>query len=129
MRATGSFLKPSAAGRLAGEVRRAFLACGFTVGLCVTAALVANWSHASMNPASRSHTSSKADLSTASVLVVSPTGNLCRERSIDNSTWQIRDNGWVDCEQALARSANSGADPRPSGSRLDLIREGFRGRP
>ena len=74
-----------------GEVRRAFVACGFTIGICVTAALVANWSHISMNPAARSRASSKADLSTGSMLIVSPGGSLCRQRTIDNDDWQIRE--------------------------------------
>jgi hypothetical protein len=128
MRATGSFryLKPSAAGRLAGELRRAVVACGIAFGFCLTAVLIANHWHASMSPAARTLPSGEADLSTGSLLVVTPGGTFCRQRIIDNSTWQIRDNGWVDCDDALAKSANSGV---PAGSRIDLIREGFRGRP
>jgi hypothetical protein len=128
MRATGSFrfLKPSAAGRLAGELRRAVVACGITFGFCLAAVLIANHWHATMSRAARNLPSGEAALSTGSLLVVSPGGNFCRQRTIDNSTWQIRDNGWVDCDEALAKSANSGAPP---GSRIDLIREGFRGRP
>jgi hypothetical protein len=132
MRATGTFraLKPAATGRLAGEVRRAFLACGFGLTLCLVAVIVANWLQAaSVGAASRSHASSEAELGAGSMLVVPPNGNLCRERIIDNRTWRIRNNGWVDCEAALAKSANSGADLRSPGSRLDLIRDGFRGRP
>jgi hypothetical protein len=70
---------------------------------------------------------SEADLSTGSLLFVSPTGERCFERTIDNNTWLIRNNGWVDCDAALAKAARSGADSRTPGSRLDLIREGFRG--
>jgi hypothetical protein len=128
MGATGSFrsLKPSAAGRLAGELRRAVLACGITFGFCVAAVLIASHWHATMSQASRTLPSSEAELSTGALLVVSPSGSRCRQRTIDNSTWQIRDNGWVDCDEALAKSANSGVQP---GSRIDLIREGFRGKP
>jgi len=118
--------KPSAA-RLAGDVRRAFLACGFLLVVCVSAVAIASW--ASLSPASRSHPTSEADLSTGSMLVVSPTGKLCRERIIDNNTWRIRNNGWVDCEEALAKAANSAAESRSPGSRLDIIRQSFRGRP
>ena len=63
------------------------------------------------------------------MLVVSPSGTLCRQSTIDNSTWRIRNSGWVDCDEALARSANSGADTRTPGSRLELIRQGFSGKP
>jgi hypothetical protein len=130
MRAIGTFpaLRPSAAGRPAGEVRRAVLACVLTLGLCLTA-LIANWSQISLGPESRSHTSSEAPLSTGSLLFVPPRGSRCRQRTIDNNTWKIRDHGWVDCDEALAKSANSGADMRSPGSRLDLIRDGFRGKP
>jgi hypothetical protein len=131
MRAAGTLRtpKPSAAGRLAGELRRAALACGITFGFCVGAVLVANSWHASLNPASRPHSPTEGELATGSLLVVTPHGSLCRQRTIDNSTWQIRDNGWVDCDDALAKSANNGADLRTPGSRIDLIREGFRGKP
>jgi hypothetical protein len=129
MRATGTSRArtPSAAGRLAGDVRRAFLACGFVLALCVLAAVIANWSQTSVSPAPRPHTAGEADLSTGAMLVVSPTGNLCRERTIDNSTWLIRDKGRVDCAEALAKFESSGADGRSSGSRVELIRKGFPG--
>jgi hypothetical protein len=126
MSAAGSLrsLKPSAAGRLAGELRRAVVACGITFAFCLSAVLIANHWRASMSQASPP--SGEAELSTGAMLVVSPSGTFCRQRTIDNSTWQIRDKGWVDCDEALAKSANSGA---PAGSRIDLIREGFRGKP
>jgi hypothetical protein len=131
MRAAGTIQlirPPAAARRFAVEVRRAVLACGFTFGVCVAAVLVANWWQASPSAASRSRPSTESELSTGSLLFVAPYSSLCRQRTIDNSTWQIRDNGWVDCDEALAKSANSGTDARTQGSRLDLIREGFRGK-
>jgi len=82
-----------------------------------------------LSPASRPHPSTEGELSTGSLLFVTPNGTFCRQRTIDNSTWQIHDNGWVDCDDALAKSANAGADLRTPGSRIDLIREGFRGKP
>jgi hypothetical protein len=129
MRANGTSRArtPSAAGRLAGDIRRALVACAFVLALCVLAVMIANWSQAPMSPAPRPRTASEVDLSTGAMLVVSPTGNLCRERTIDNSTWQIRDKGQVDCAEALAKSANSAADGRSSGSRVELIRKGFLG--
>jgi hypothetical protein len=118
-------LKASAAGRFAGEFKRAILACGFGIAVCVGATIVASWTRVTVTSAPRS-SASEADLSTGSLLVVSPTGDRCLERTIDNNTWLIRNKGWVDCEEALAK-AKSGADSRTPGSRLDLIREGFRG--
>ena len=131
MRAAGTIQlirPPAAARRFAVEVRRAVLACGFTFGVCVAAVLVANWWQASPSAASRSRPSTESELSTGSLLFVAPYSSLCRQRTIDNSTWQIRDNGWVDCDEALAKSSNAGTDARTQGSRLDLIREGFRGK-
>ena len=125
MRAIGTLgaRKPSA-GRLAIDVRRAFLACGLVLTLCLVAALIAGGSQVSISPASRS---GEADLSTGSMLVVTSYGELCRERTIDNNTWKIRNKGWVDCDEALAKSA--GLEHRSTGSRLDIIRESFRGKP
>jgi hypothetical protein len=116
--------KPSAGSRLAGDIRRAVLACGFVFALCVFVAVIASWSQTSVSPPPRPHTA-EGDLSTGSMLVLSPTGDLCRERTIDNSTWQIRNKGWVDCAEALARSENAGPDGRSSGSRVEMIRRGF----
>jgi hypothetical protein len=134
MRATVTFRAPRPADRLAGEAQRAFLACGFVLVVCAFAVGVANRSQAllspvSLSPVSRSHTSGETDLSTGSLLFVQPTGTFCRERTIDNSTWQIRDKGWVDCAEAMVKSTNSGAEVRSAGSRLDIIRESFLRKP
>jgi hypothetical protein len=128
MRVTGTMreLKPSAAERLA-DFKRAVLACGFALTFCLVAIMIANWMQASAS--ARSNASSEVALSTGSMLVVSTTGDLCRQSIIDNRTWRIRPKGWVDCDEALAKIANSGADPRSLGSRLQLIRQGFTGKP
>jgi hypothetical protein len=130
MRATGTFRaqKPPAAGLFAGDVRRAFLACGLVLALCIVAAVIGSWSQAS-SPAAQSRASNENNLSTGSMLVVSPNGNLCRERVINNATWQIRDKGAVDCVEALTKAAISSAEGRSGGSRIDIIRESFRGKP
>jgi hypothetical protein len=131
MRATGTIhlvRPPAAARRFAVEIRRAVVACGLTLGVCLAAVLVASWWQTSPNRTARSQPSTAAELSTGSLLFVAPYGSLCRQRTIDNSTWQIRDNGWVACNEALARSESPAGETRTQGSRLDLIREGFRGR-
>jgi hypothetical protein len=63
------------------------------------------------------------------MLFVAPGGNRCRQSTIDNATWRIRNGGLVDCDEALAKAANAGNDVRSPGSRLELIRQGFRGGP
>jgi hypothetical protein len=123
MRATSPFHAPRPSGRIAGEVHRALVASGIVVGVCTAAVVVATWANSSMTRSAQSRSQqSAAELSTGSLLVVSPSGTFCRNRTIDNSTWQIRDNGWVDCEEALAKSAGV----EKPGSRLDLIRQSFR---
>jgi len=126
MRATGTFKTLKPARHLAGEVQRAFWAGGALVGVCGLATVAALWMHASTNPASRYSAESEGDLTTGSMLVVSPSGKLCSQRTIDNSTWQIREHGWVDCDAALAKA---NVESHPMGTRLDLIRDSFRGKP
>jgi hypothetical protein len=129
MRATGTSAerKPSTTGLLAGDVRRAVLACGLAFSLCVGFVVVAGRFHSTSLTAAP-HAANEAELSTGSLLLVSPLGERCRERTIDNSTWRIRDKGWVDCEEALAKSDNATAESRASGSRLAIIRDGFLGK-
>jgi hypothetical protein len=49
-----------------------------------------------------------------------PEGDLCRQATIDNKTWQMIDHGWLPCENPVP------ADP--SGSRLESIRNSFKSR-
>jgi hypothetical protein len=117
--------KPSAAGRFAGDFQRAFLICGIALAFGVVVAVTAMWLRPPVGP-ERSRAGNEARLSTGSMLVVDPTGTQCRESTIDNSTWRIRNNGAVDCDEAQAKAA--GVDTRSPGSRLELIRQGFTGR-
>jgi hypothetical protein len=130
MRASGTIRaqRPAVVRWLAGDLRRALLACGFALAICVLAAFAAGWLQESANQASRARATGDAGLSTGSMVVVSPGGDLCRQRTIDNSTWRIQDKGLVDCDEALARAANGGADHRSAGSRLEVIRQGFVGK-
>ena len=64
------------------------------------------------------------DLATGSIIFVPILGNTCRKKLIDNATWQIRDNGLLDCRTALARGAH-GNQLGWSTSRVDVIRNGF----
>ncbi len=116
--------RSSSSARLARDVRRALLACGVVIGFCAIVGFLTTGSALWTKP--QPQTSSEAGLSTGSVLFVTPTG--CRERTIDNDTWRIRDGAMVDCAEALARSAGGASNGQWSGSRVDIIREGFRGK-
>jgi hypothetical protein len=131
MSATGTIRarKPSVIRWVADDFRRALLACGIALTLCLAAVLTANWVQGSVSQAERSRATGEA-LSTGSMVVVSPGGDLCSERTIDNATWQIRNKGLVSCDEALGRSGNGGGGggARTPASRLDAIREGFVGK-
>jgi hypothetical protein len=115
----------SARRRLAGDIRRAVLASGLVVALCAAVGFFA----IKMRP--QSQTFSEADLRTGSMVIVNPVGDVCQERTIDNDTWRIHNGGLVDCSEALAKAAAAGANSggQWSGSRVDIIRKGFRHQP
>jgi hypothetical protein len=105
--------------------RNAILACGL-VGILSIALLVAIIVESPEWFAPTPRANMGAELRTASVLLVPATGDVCRQRVIDNATWRIKDQGPVDCEQALAKLDNAQTNGRGSGSRVDIIREAFR---
>jgi hypothetical protein len=105
-----------------GDLRRTLLILALVLVASAGIALVAALRVLSSRPPAPV----EADLKMGSMLIVSPSGNLCQERTIDNDTWRIRDGALVNCAEALARAAGGSAEP--SGSRIDLIREGFRNR-
>ena len=63
------------------------------------------------------------------VLFVPIEGNVCRRRVIDNQTWRIRDDGFVECDEAV--TWNSGAENQKYfvTVRVDAIRAGFKATP
>jgi hypothetical protein len=63
-------------------------------------------------------------LTTGSIIFVPILGNACRKKVIDNSTWQIRDGGHVDCRAALAQDADGNRSEWPA-SRINIIRAAF----
>jgi hypothetical protein len=68
-----------------------------------------------------------ADLAMGSMLMTTEsTGRYCHQRLIDNTTWKIRDGGYVDCAEALSQNAISSAGGRLSSSRIEVLRDGFR---
>jgi hypothetical protein len=129
MRATDTAAGKTSAGRLAGDFQRTFLICGIAVGFGLVVAIAASWLQPPVSPERARAAAGEARLSTGSMLFVAPGGNQCRQGTIDNATWRIRNGGPVDCDEALAKAANAGNDTRSPGSRLELIRQGFRGAP
>jgi hypothetical protein len=127
MRATGTVKLKPAVEQATGDVPRALWAGGLMVGVCGLATIVAIFVHTPASVALRSSPAAQGDLSTGSMLTVSPNGTRCSQGTIDNSTWQIHNQEWIDCDTALARAASAGIDYRPTGgTRLDMIRDSFR---
>jgi hypothetical protein len=128
MRATGTIKIKPAGTQVAGDLPRALWAGGIMVGVCGLAAVVALFVHTTSPNMAQRPSYSPGDLATGSMLMVSPNGTQCAQGTIDNSTWQIRNQGWTDCDEAIARAATAGVDYRPTGgTRLNMIRDSFRG--
>jgi hypothetical protein len=120
-------LNPRRTGRPAADSRKAFIACCLVAGLGVVAAVIAGRSTEGSSRSQR--TAADFGLSTGSVLIVPREGQICQQRTIDNSTWRMHDNGSVDCAEAMDKSRGSEPSGRWSGSRVDIIRDAFRHNP
>jgi hypothetical protein len=105
---------------LVGDARRTVQVCAFVAVVSAAIGLVAILAPPLVKPGHRVPT--EAELRTGSMLIMNPASSLCETRTIDNDTWRIQNGSLVDCEDALAKAAGG----PPSGSRIDLIREGFR---
>jgi hypothetical protein len=68
-------------------------------------------------------------LRTGSILFIPQSGNRCKQRLIDNYTWFIRDNGFINCDELVYRG---GGEPITrdynSSPRLNAIRDAFTGK-
>jgi hypothetical protein len=60
-------------------------------------------------------------LASSPVVFVPRFGNRCRQRTIDNATWRMRDVGEVDCDGALSQSEAIRHEGAPS--RVDGVKE------
>ncbi len=67
---------------------------------------------------------SDEEIYTGSILFVPYEGNVCRQNLLDNLTGQIRENGIVACDAALAQSTDK-SGRNWSAARVDAIRDGF----
>ncbi len=66
-------------------------------------------------------------LRSGAILFVAPDGYPCRQKTIDNATWLIRDGGAVNCESAVSR-ITSAQRQKWSAERVEAIRSGLAGR-
>lgn len=87
------------------------------------------WQAPSMRETAFARTQQSDDeLTTGSIVFVPVLGNNCRLNTIDNRTWEVREEGTMHCRDAFATSPHrragnsSGAGP----TRLDIIRDSFR---
>ncbi|MGH6768604.1 MAG: hypothetical protein ACRECO_06230 [Xanthobacteraceae bacterium] len=105
------------------ERRRAVLVCSILIAIV----FMAIGFYARDARPLRAAAMTEDDLTTGSIVFVPTHGNRCRNSLIDNATWRIRDNGYVDCRTALSRNANV---PRLNWStaRTHAIRQGFTAR-
>jgi hypothetical protein len=60
-----------------------------------------------------------APYSTGTIVFVPSAGNDCRELLIDNTTWRIRENGYIDCHTILSQM-------RPIEDRITVISDSFK---
>lgn len=85
------------------------------------------WLFGAGTPKDASYTLNDSDhaLRTGSILFVPPSGNRCRHRLIDNYTWFIRDNGFINCDELASRGGDPISREYNSSPRLDAIRDAF----
>src|SRR5689334_1478296 len=62
------------------------------------------------------------ELRNGAVLFVPIEGNVCRRRVIDNYTWRIRDDGFIECDEAVTWNSNAENQKYFVAVRVDAIR-------
>jgi hypothetical protein len=111
------------------ERRREFVACIGLLALfgCLFAAgLVWNTSRtASATSQAQAAAQLEATLRSGPILFVPLTGNVCRQRVIDNETWRIRDAGEVICDEAVSWNATVPLNTYSVTSRLQALQSVF----
>jgi hypothetical protein len=111
------------------ELSRAVVASCALVGVFMAAyAIGASLQGSSMREAAFARTqpyTSDDDLTTGSIVFVPVLGNTCRQNTIDNRTWQVREVGTMHCTEAFAGTPNR-RTVTSGPTRLDIIRESFR---
>ena len=108
------------------DTLRAIIAGGVLVGISVlTYVLSTGWQTPTLRETAFSRTPQKTEDFTTGAVVFMPTiGDECRQKTIDNRTWEIQDHGAISCKEALAASKRTTS--RPGSTRIDVIRDSFR---
>jgi hypothetical protein len=99
-------------------------ACGLFCVLAVSLLVGANYQRAARAERALARETALS-LETGSILFVPSKGNRCRQRLIDNTSWIMRDNGFIDCDFAVATSVDAERQ-RWSQDRIEAIRSGLR---
>ena len=113
-----------------GDRRRGLITCAW---LCaaLAAAIIAGGTVAKTGGSSsaslgRAGSYAAGELQAGAVLYVPIEGNVCRRRSIDNATWQIKDDGYVVCDDAVTWNSGAAGQKYFVAVRVDAIRAGFK---
>jgi hypothetical protein len=113
-----------------GDRRRGLITCAW---LCaaLAAAIIAGGTVAKTGGSSsaslgRAGSYAAGELQAGAVLYVPIEGNVCRRRSIDNATWQIKDDGYVVCDDAVTWNSGAAGQKYNDAVRVDAIRAGFK---
>jgi hypothetical protein len=114
----------SAPAAYSGDIVRAVIVGATIAGLFAAAFGIGAGSHAPSRepPAARKGGTS---MTTGAIIFVPEHGDACRQSVIDNRTGEIVSQAAVSCKEVLAASARGGG----GGSRIDIIRDSFRGSP
>lgn len=109
------------AARARRDIRWFYAGFAILIGVCALGVYVRHTMPVSFSGAASAH----ADAYTppaGSILFLPFSGNVCHQSVIDNVTYEIRDNGIVDCNVALLRSDR---EKEKTGDRLGMMRNSF----
>jgi hypothetical protein len=112
--------------------RRGLITCA-CLSAILAAAIIASGTVAKLNgpggnPGREMATYSDAagELRRGAILFVPVEGNVCRRRMIDNETWRMRDDGFIECDEAVTWNSNAENQKYFVALRVDAIRAGFK---
>lgn len=98
-----------------------------TIGLCLGAGAFGIGRYATVTRQAAAVAAADDEIYTGSILYMPDSGNACRQLLFDNQNGQFTDNGYVDCDRAAYRGANT-TPKHWSAARVRVISSGFRDR-
>ena len=113
--------------------RRGLITCA-CLSAILAAAIIAGGTVAKISGASSSNPGREmayaaGALRSGPILFVPIEGNVCRRRTIDNETWRIRDDGFIECDEAVTWNSSAENQKYFVTVRVDAIRAGFKAIP